>query len=326
MQVYSRYKLFMNRIKLTSTILIPLTLALSSCGNSMDLTTAKNLAKTGNDANKVFQNIANDVYESCLRQARYTPLQRSTQRGIDQDRRTVEESCEKEPKNVKKSLDIANGIIINYLQALGKLAADDLTTYDSQLDSLGTSFKELKLPPKEVDAGSGIAKFLFKIATEKYRRKQLKSVVTSTDSNLKTYIEGFSTAIDRNYTHGALESEKGAVDNYYKEYLGDILTSTSSTAQNVEGINLTVRDQEIINLDSQWQSVRTAIRDKQQLADSYVSLLKKIEKDHGDLTISFLDGKMPSTAQLHQMTDSYQKDLTLLAEKSNKLFKKTTIR
>ncbi|MBO3459858.1 hypothetical protein G7B40_010735 [Aetokthonos hydrillicola Thurmond2011] len=305
----------MLRKKITFTILIPLTLVLGSCGNSKDLKSARDLAKLGDTASTAFQKIANDQYDSCLRTARYTILQTSTTGGIDSQRKEQEQSCENYPKKAKDSLDKANGVVIGYIKALGSLAADDLTNYDPQLDSIASSLKQLKFNTNQVEAGSGIAKVLFRVATNKYRQKQLKIVVVSTDKDFQTYIQGLSKAITDNYINGALETEKLAVDNYYREYLGDVLNSNS--ANNAQGVTA------ITGLDNQWQNTKTTIIEKQKLGEAYVNALNDIAKGHQKLTDRFSTGKMLSQTELHQMTEKYVKDLNLIAEKSNKLLKTT---
>ncbi len=308
----------MMRKKLTFTVLIPLTFVLGSCGDSKDLQSAINLAKSGDTANAAFQKIADDEYDSCLRIAQYTILQSSKTQGIDSKRREQEQSCKKYPLMAKNNLIDANGVVTDYIKALGSLAADDLTNYNTQLDSISSSLKLLKFSANQVDAGSQITKTLSRIATNKYRRRQLKMVIVSTDDYLQTYIKGLSKAITNDYINGALAAEKVALDDYYREYIGDVLNS--SGANDAQGVTA------ITSLDSQWRNTQKTITEKQNLGQDYVNALKKIAADHQKLRESYFKGKMPSKTELHQMADSYVKDLDMIAEKSNKLFKTTQIK
>lgn len=301
------------------SMFIPLMLLLGGCGSRMDLQAASNLAKLGNQANTAFEKIASDLYYSCLRQARYIPLKSSNQAGINKQREDAEKQCENEPKQASIALNDANLAVVEYLEALGNLAANDLTNYNSELDSLGDSLKQLQLNADEIDAGTAISKFLFRIATERYRRNQLKNTVVNTDSYLTTYIGGLSGAINSGYTNGTLSTEKLSVDNYYRTYIGNIINSNS--ASTVEGIDTALRNTAVTNLDSQWQVAKETILQKQQLAQGYVGILKQIATDHNKIKSMYVEGKTPSTSQINTMVKSYVKELEPLVEKSNKLFK-----
>lgn len=304
------------------SVFIPLMLLLGGCGSKMDLQAARNLATLGNQANTAFKKIANDLYYSCLRQARYIPLQSSNQAGINKQREDAENKCEQEPKQASVALNDANLPVVEYLEALGNLAANDLTNYNSELDSLGDSLDKLQLNSDEVDAGTAVSKFLFRIATERMRRNQLRNVVVNTDGYLATYIRGLSRAINSGYTNGSLETEKESIDNYYRAYIGNIINSNN--ASTVEGISTTLKDTAITNLDSQWQVAKETVIQKHHLAQEYVVILNKIAKDHNKIRSMYMKGKTPSTSQLNTMLKSYVKELEPLVDKSNKLFKENT--
>ncbi len=302
-------------------VIISLTLLLNACGgSSADLRAARNLAILGEDANTTFKKIANDVYHSCLRQARYVPLQLSEEAPIDNRRRESEKKCEDNSKQASFALEDANSVVVAYLGALGSLSSDNLTNY-KELDSIGKSLKRLQssqlFTSDQVDAGTAIAKFLFRIATEKFRREQLKDAVVNTDSYLTTYIKGLSKAINSGYIK-TLESEKISVDEYYRGYIGNIISTGDS--RNEEGINVAVRDAAVTELDSQWQNAKVIISEKQQLAQNYVEILELIAIDHNKIKKMYVKGETPSATQVNKMVKSYIKQLEPLVEKSNKLF------
>lgn len=304
-------------------LLIPLTLLLGSCGStSTDIKAALKLAKLHDDAKTIFPEIANDVYQSCLRTADLTLLNTptSTSGEIDRDRQATKRICKGNPAAATKALKDANQIILDYLEALGELAANDLTNFDPQLDSIGTSLQGLpglnEGEKKEaVGAGTAIAKFLFRAATDGYRREQLKQAVTTANAPLQTLVTALAKAVSQHYINGLLKTEQLAVNNYYSFYLGRVLTAPRTESVSAQVNTETAKDQE-------WKNTNKIIEEKKVLATGYLNLLKKIAYDHEILRGMYVKGEKPSATQVKRMADEYSKELKLLVKKSEKLFPK----
>ncbi|AVH69968.1 hypothetical protein [Nostoc sp. 'Lobaria pulmonaria (5183) cyanobiont'] len=328
----------MFRQKLAFKVLVPLVLVLGGCGRSADIEAAKSLSRVGQEADVVFEKIADDFYQSCLRAADYTPLKSSNTEGINQDRITAEKECYENPQVEQNSLDsvnhkptpkdasqaLTNGnqVIINYLIALGRLASDDLINYDPQLNSIEDSLKQIpEIKTDVVGAGTAIAQFLFRVFSEQERRSTLKDAVLANDQNLTSYIDGFSNAINKGYSKGALESEKLAVDNYYKSYLGRIININTANSSNLEGISVVFRDKTTLELDQEWKTTKSTLVEKQKIADLYVEILKEISQDHHTIKEMYQKDEKPSSTQIRKMVKTYVKKLDKLVEQSNKVFK-----
>ncbi|MBN3943020.1 hypothetical protein [Nostoc sp. NMS9] len=326
----------MFRQKLAFKVLVPLVLVLGGCGRNADIEAAKSLSRVGQEADVVFEKIADDFYQSCLRAADYTPLKSSNSEGINQDRITAEKECDGNPQVEQNSLDsvnhkptpkdasqaLTNGnlVIINYLIALGKLASDDLINYDPQLNSIEDSLNQIpEIQTDVVGAGTAIAQFLFRVFSEQERRSTLKDAVLANDQNLTSYIDGFSNAINKGYSKGALESEKLAVDDYYRSYLGSIINTVNSS--NLEGIGVVLRDKTIVELDREWKTTKSTLVEKQKIADLYVEILKEISQDHHTIKEMYQKDEKPSSTQIRKMVKTYVKKLDKLVEQSNKVFK-----
>ncbi|WP_144051024.1 hypothetical protein [Calothrix sp. PCC 6303] len=318
-------------------MLVPLALMLGGCsGSSLDIEAAKNLSKIGQKADIAFEKIANDLYQSCLRTANYTPLQSSTTEGINQARVNAEKSCSEDEQREQSSLNgvnrktnskeaslaLNNGnlIIISYLTALGQLASDDLINYDPELNSIQDSLVEIPgIQTDVVDAGTAIARFLFRVFSEQERRSTLKDAVLENDRSLRFYIDGFSEGIIKGYINGALETEEIAVDNYYRQYLGNLINTVNSS--NVEGIGVVLRDKTIVELDREWKNTRLEIVEKQKIAEEYIEILKRIAKDHHEIKEIYQKDKNPSSTEIRQKVKTYVKDVDELVQRSNKFFK-----
>jgi hypothetical protein len=313
----------LNKKKSSLLFLIPVTLILSSCGaTSSDIKAAQKLAQLQDQAKTIFPSIANDVEASCTRTAELTLLSPPTpsQPQIDENRRAARKVCQGNPAAATKALNDANRIILDYLEALGKLAADDLTNFDKQLDGISSSLQNLpKLGTEEkkeaVDAGTAIAKFLFKAATDAYRREQLRLAVTTVDAPLQTLVTALNKAVIQHYINGVLNNEQIAVDNYYRYYLERVLRAP-------RGESVSARVETETNKDSEWRDANKEISEKKDLAIEYLGLLQKIADDHHTLYKMYVKGEEPSPVQVKQMIDKYSKQLKSLTEKSEKLFPK----
>lgn len=298
---------------------IPLTFILGSC-SSADIKAAQELAQLQETAKIIFPKIADDAYESCLRSADLTLLNTPTPTSgqIDKDRQEAKKSCQDNELAASEALNTANQVIIDYLGALGKLTADDLTNFDSEINSIETSLGNLpKLNTGEkkeaIGAGSAIAKFLFQALTDGYRREQLEQAVTTVNTPLQTLVTALDKSVGRHYINGFLETEQVAVDNYYGYYLGRVLTAplTESVAAQVD----TETEQ-----DRDWRNTNKTIQDKKIVANGYLNLLNKIAYDHNELNKMYVKGEEPSSAQVKQMVDGYSKQLKSLNKKSENLF------
>ncbi|MBD2255403.1 hypothetical protein [Nostoc parmelioides] len=326
----------MSQQKLAATVLVPFFLVLGGCGSSADIEAAKNLSKVGQKANLAFEKIANDLYQSCLRAADYTPLQSLSNAGINEARIKKEKSCYENqqsepnlfnyinpkttPKEASQALNKGNLVIMNYLIALGQLASDDLINYDPELNSIQESLVKIpKIQTDVVDAGTAIARFLFRVFSEQERRSTLKDAVLANDQSLIFYIDGFSKAINKGYINGALETEKTAVDNYYRKYLGNIINVVNSSR--LEGIGVVLRDQTIVDLDRDWKITKSAIVEKQKIAENYVAILKKISQDHHKIKEMYQKDENPSPTEIRKMVKTYVKEIDELVQQSNKVFK-----
>lgn len=298
---------------------IPLTFVLGSC-SSADIKAAQELAKLQETAKTIFPQIANDAYQSCLRSADLNLLNTPTKEDgrIDKDRQAAKKKCQDNELAASQALNVANQVILDYLGALGKLADNNLTNYDPQLDNIRTSLQSLpELNTNEkieaINAGSAIAKFLLRASTDGYRREKLKLAVTTVNTPLRRLVTALDKSVKQRYIKGLLEDEQVAVDNYYKNYLEDVLTAplTESVSAQVD----TVTEQ-----DRDWRNTNKTIQAKKVLANGYLKLLNKIAYDHNELNKMYVKGEEPSSAQVKQMVDEYSKQLKSLNEKSQKLF------
>ncbi|WP_375500260.1 hypothetical protein [uncultured Nostoc sp.] len=309
--------------KETSLTLLAVTFFLVSCGTTgADIKAAQELAKLRGQAITIFPEMANDVYQSCRRTAELSLLNIPTENfgEIDKDRKGAREICKGNPAAASQSLNDVNALILDYLDALGKLASDNIINYDKNLDEINNSLRSLPGLTQEeqknaVDAGTEIAKFLFRIATEAYRRDQLKSVIIGTNDYLQTLSTALEKAVTKGYINGVLENEQAALDNYYRYYLGRILSAPQTESVSAQTTTEHTFDQD-------WKKANSSIEAKKDFAKDYLFLLKNIAADHQKLKGMYVTGEEPSPTLVKEMVNGYTKDLKSLTKKSEILFPK----
>jgi hypothetical protein len=319
--------------------------------------------------------IANDIYLSCLREARYksisilppessdslSPVEKneivakinaleqqisklrvpdqtlveelkklklqlltSNSELIDlQSRLEAQKKCDIEAQKIGPQMIVGNSIIILYIQKLGEIASEDLIDFNSQFDELKvksdslsdelfgllqTTQGEQGLIKKQVNAGLDLANFILKEIFEGKRRDTLSEVIPKANIPLKTYAMGLETVVQKVYIDTYLRSEEAAVDNYFIDYIEEILDSKTRK----EGNSVITLANTLISLDQdRWNPKKDEIQKRRDLAYTYISLLKTIVSSHEELAAIYNEGKQPSTKALESLLD---KNTTALKE------------
>lgn len=329
--------------------LVPITLSLSSCGrNNVALATVQEFAGLATQAAEQFPNIANDLYASCVRTAEYRyPIRldgsldgssapKPSSSPPDSHRQPVEASpqpqssgaltnvfeqrgqdlqrCES-PRAIANELLSNHAALVNYLVALGQLAADERVNFN-RLNTLQSALQNSSIPlarrigqigatpiPGSTDIQPGGFRLLDILQTvlrefaNRSRLETIKQVVISTDREVTNLTQNLTEVLNRGYL-GYLTSEERAIDGYYGTYVNGLLNHRT------EGDTQTLTAS-VIDLDTRWRSDREAIRQKRQAASNYVELLNAIAIEHHRLALQFQGGDTPSHAELDQMIENY---------------------
>jgi len=250
----------------------------AGCGTLPEVIATQKFAKMHEQAADVFPKIANDFYGSCMRSASYTLLN-DPPKVLDQERARTEEVCELVAQKTKKAVNDTNSLILGYLSSLGNLATGEAVDYKPQIEEIGKSLQSLPglgadESKKAIDAGTGLATFLFKLFASGYQRQQLSQSIISYDKQLQVLVGALSGVVEKDYIGRILKVERNALDSYYRLPIGIAKAQPrkSSIDEYVE-----------YNLNSAWLDKQEIIRGKQTAATNYISLLKQISCDHSKL-------------------------------------------
>jgi hypothetical protein len=111
---------------------------------------------------------------------------------------------------------LRHALVEEYMDALGRLSADDLVTYDHEIDALGKAASSGKFIA-ESDAGAftAVAKLVFKAAADGWRRRQLRELIAEANAPLLEVIGALRQIVEHGFA-GDAENETVAIQKYYQ--------------------------------------------------------------------------------------------------------------
>ncbi|ODH02935.1 hypothetical protein A4S05_22000 [Nostoc sp. KVJ20] len=258
-----------------------------------------------------------------------------------QTRVDAEESCNKKNQFSSSSepqisslylgslMKKGNSVIVLYMKNLGLLAADDLINFDTEFNTLKTNSQNLSNEltdllkfdgadtarvNKRVEAGVDIANFILTQIFAEKRRNTLKEVITQANQPFKTYTEGLQSIVQRVYIDQSLKTEESFLDNYYIDYIEEILDSN----ERKQGSSVVSIANTLISIDQdRWNPEKDKIQKRRELGYAYIDLLKTIVDSHEQLAVIYKDGKQPSKQAFQKIMNANNKALNKFIDKAN---------
>ncbi|MGD1921899.1 MAG: hypothetical protein ACFCAD_25220 [Pleurocapsa sp.] len=300
------------KTKAALAIFIPLAVCLTSCDNEDLFKQLQRFSSSAQQLQNKFPDIATDVYDSCLRTARYTPIQASNK--PFRDRQNSQASCTKlkfsneaeeissSRKEFEEQLITVNEVIVNYLLSLSDVAGGEEIVYMQNLEALGDAVNrvEPRLKMREVKAGQDIINFLANAMSREFRRETLAIEIPSTNKPLQVYICRLKKDIVGQYLNAELQTEKKAIDEYYQAYINREIRNDRVKQEREYLIQQYLRQElqlkptdntpptkpplTVMKLESQWQEAIAKVRQREMMAQAYIDVLNTIAKGHSDLS------------------------------------------
>ena len=260
------------RCRLHCLVLVWLALVASGCAN---LGAVREFASTSSDAAQYTQLVSTYV-NTPNRLMRYEP---ESQRPV-LARQASERTAQQEPLLLRQRL------IQSYMDGLGQLAADGLTTYDTQLDSLNSALQAAKFADQsEAAALAAVSKLLAAAASERWRGDKLVTLIERSEAPFQVVVGSLVSIVETGFV-ADLGNEREALNKYYTE--------------------LQLRSREPAGLAAlgEWREMREGqIRDREIAISNYVVVLKTIGTGHHKLYESRHElSRVEVQAQVHQYT------------------------
>jgi len=270
-------------------LLVIAALALSGCAN---LEVVGKFAKTS-AATADYQQVVVDYADSPRRQRSYQPERMAAQ--LDA---LVKRRAEQKPQ-----LEGSQKVLVEYMSALGDLAADKLPNVDDEIDGIGKSLEtaqfvgdgDAQIGKKTATAAASIAKVLVRAVLDAWRQCQLIKIVKESDPHLQIVVAGLKEVLDKDL-RGSLDNEELAVSKPFQAWI-----AAATSGNDPDGAPSVAR----ILLSERLEQVQG----KLAKLDAYIRVLDTIGKGHADLfaNVDKMDGKTLKTR-----LQVYSKDLQTL--------------
>lgn len=298
---------FLPTPKIALAILIPLTVSLASCDDKALFDRVQRFSNSAEELEKQFPNIATDVYDSCFRTAQYTPIQGSARPFGDRD--TFRQNCTQlaednvaiTRREFEGELIAVNSLIVNYLLALSAVAGGDKITYTNNINALGSAVSDIepRLQEDEIKAGQNILDFIANALSNEFRQEALATEITSTNEPLQVYICLLKKDVVGQYLNAELQTEKKAVDEYYRAYIDRELQNDRAKQEREYLIQQYLRQElqlepeektlptkppiTVMKLEHQWRQAVANVRQREMTAKGYIDILNTIANGHSQL-------------------------------------------
>jgi hypothetical protein len=249
-----------------------LALVASGCAN---LGAIREFASTSSDAAQ-YNQIVGTYVDTPTRLMRYEP---ESQRPV-----LVRQAAERQAQ--REQLLMRQRLIQAYMDALGQLADDGLTTYDKQLDALGNALQAAKFADQgEAAALTAVSKLVTTAATDHWRQGKLVTLIEQADAPFQIVVGTLVVIVETGFTTD-IANEREALNKYYTE------------------LQRTSRDPAGLAALGEWREIRDGqIRDRETAIHSYVVVLKTIASGHHKLYESRHElSKVQVQAEIHQYT------------------------
>lgn len=268
-------------------LLAAVVLALTSLSGCINFGSVKDFAAVSQESAKGFSAIVDDMYGSCMRAATYDP--------------DIATKCA-ELKQLQPRLLTAHAVLEQYMGAMGKLAGDQVVSYDENLGALESQVNAIKLFKKEqASAVTGLAKFLAKIATDGYRRKKLTEVIQATNGDIQVITDAFKNIVGADYAR-ILQNEEITTRSFYMTEIHTHKEKEPLAAELAERI-LKERIAEI--------------QKRKDAAVSYIKIMETISRGHQEL---FEHRKDLGSKELMKLMWDYARTLAPLVKDMKKAF------
>jgi hypothetical protein len=250
------------RILLSSGI----ALLLFGAAACVDTSAVKRFAAVSATAGDQFEQLAEDLPASCIRQHRYLALADS-QITLDDIRGEAEARCDEYAKLARRLVK-ANKVLVSYLKALGKLAEDKIVVYDKRIDNFADALDDTDMfDAEKIEAVQGLTTVLANAAAGEWRRKELKKAIEEANSGVQILVDALRGVIGEDYIR-LLDVEREAAKHYY---LGQIKEHGAG-----EPLTVTL-------VFEKWKEADITSDDKRDAADLTLKILNKIAKGHQKL-------------------------------------------
>jgi hypothetical protein len=238
--------------------------SLSGCVSPDD---AAGLSKLSDESRISLPKVSNDIAGTCARQNALLENTPASERPA-----TLKALDCKPYQQLAGQIAKDQNILLDYFDALGKLASNKPMDYDASIDTNVTAIStNSALSTSAATAGAdaeGLIKALADAATHGYREKQLDKLLKDNDPAVQSLTQALKKIIAGDYSL-MLSNEESTLDNFYQ--------GPMAAAQPNERLAL-------ILVQRQYAHDKTALQSRQGAVASYGKLMDGLAALHAKLT------------------------------------------
>jgi len=231
--------------------LFVLTLALAGC---VDLAEVVKFAGISQTANQSFPGLVADMKDSCLRFNSYVP------------KNEMHQDCSKYDKTAPGLL-AAQAVLIDYMEALGKLGSNESVTFGKNLGALPGKFAEAGLDAAQAKAATSLAAKLANLAIKGYRKHEIRKLVRAENGDIKTLTAALAKLIGNDYDQ-LLKNESEAMRDHFETLLHEYGAKEPLAAELVKRA---------------WAADQKDLDARRKAAGAYARIMSSIADGHNKL-------------------------------------------
>jgi hypothetical protein len=171
----------------------------------------------------------------------------------------------KEVKRVQEEFDHEQQTLVRYMAALAALAANDLSSFETEIGQAGAAAGKTKLlDPAQVGLLTSAGDLVARVATDYGREHKLRELVQRTDPAVQDLINKLLGLVRGSYL-ASLDTEKEGAEEFIRE----------AKAEKIEGLSRLT--------DFVLRDHLQLIEARRNSAEAYAKALEQIGRAHGEL-------------------------------------------
>lgn len=271
-----------------------LTLCLLCATACANLEAVRQFSKTS-AATADYQQVVADYAQSPARQQAYQPSDLAEELDADVEERAAQQA----------RLEGAQKVLVQYMSALGDLAADKLPNVDAEVDGLGKALEKAKFIgegdralSKETGAAAGtLAKILTRAVLDHWRQRKVAQIIQEADPSVQTALAGLKGILSEEF-EASLKVEEEAMNQCFEGAL-----EGSKRLSNPDAVAPLIRILE--------EERKEQLQVRRKRLQAYQEVLDRIAKGHADLRQNVT---RMTNEDLKARLRQYSKDLQALAK------------
>ncbi len=213
----------------------------------------------------------------------------------------IKAACKVEKANSDNVMQL-NGVLVTYVETLGRLASHSTISFDLNLQGIKNAIIQTRaqlINPTHANLtdpqtqqfqtsltdGANIAQSLLNLYADQKRFSKLKPIIICSNDSLSRYIKSLENLINDYYVTGAIEEEENQSDRYFDALYR---LDTVKFGNNLERLN-----NELLMLSSEYDKKNQEINQKKDAALAYFAILQKTAATHNALASQFKGNMTP---------------------------------